>query len=659
MRSVSIRYAGPILFLVPVVIVVVGFGLLASWQGRRVVNDLTGQVVNQAANRVEEQLDSYLTTAVRVTDLTASMIAGGDLDPSDLRAWRPDLVRQLSAFEAVNSLTFGTPDGEATWIIRYPGEEGLEFAIKDDQTGDAIVEYRVNPEGTTGDRLGSYSYDPRRRPWYQAAEEAGEPTWSDVYPWVRGDGGTSTLGLAFVRPIRDESGALLGVLSSDVGLLAVSEFLGGLEVSSNGQAFLIGPDGGLLATSSGIPVVGPGGVQVQAAEADDPLLKAIVRQVEARGGSFGAIESRTLLDLSLDGAGHRVEIEPLSNPLGLDWRLVVVVPEADVMGGVDSLRRQAARIGALVAALTLVLGVVASLRMVRPVLTLVEGVRKIGEGDLGHRVDAGGAREFALLSTELNRMAEGLKDRLRLRHSLALAMEIQQKLLPAETPELPGLDIAGHSTYCDETGGDYYDFLGLDETAQGDLIVVLGDVMGHGIAAALLMATARGVLRSRAAESGSLGQLLNHVNRQLEEDTGGERFMTMILMVVDAKRRSIRWASAGHDAPIIYDPAADTFLELPNINGLPLGLMDASDYQEATQDQLSEGQIVLVGTDGIWETRNSDNDEYGKDRLQEVIRAHRNEPAARISDAITDALKHFRGDSHQDDDITFVLVKLT
>lgn len=263
-----------------------------------------------------------------------------------------------------------------------------------------------------------------------------------------------------------------------------------------------------------------------------------------------------------------------------------------------------------------------------------------------------------MLSTEVNQMAEALKDRLRLRQSLALAMEIQQKLLPEETPALPGLDIAGHSTYCDETGGDYYDFLELDETTQGDLIVVLGDVMGHGIAAALLMATARGVLRTRASESGSLGQLLTHVNRQLEADTGGERFMTMILMVVDASRHAIRWASAGHDAPIVYDPQSDAFLDLPNINGLPLGLLDDSEYEEAVWDGLGSGHIVLLGTDGIWETRNPSEEEFGKDRLRDIIRAHRDEPSERISEAITDALKHYRGDSHQDDDITFVVVKL-
>ncbi|WP_169976855.1 SpoIIE family protein phosphatase [Tautonia rosea] len=659
MRSVSIRTIGPILVLIPVAVVVLGFGLLASWQGKRVVDDLTGQVVDQAARRVEEQLDRYLATAVQVTELTASMVAGGDLNPAKLRDWRPDLVRQLSAFGAINSVAFGTPEGSATWVIRYPGEPGMEYAIKDDQTGDEIVEYRVmDSSGVPGDRIGSYVYDPRVRPWYETAEEAGVPTWSAVYPWVRSNSDTATLGLAFGRTVQDSEGRLLGVVASDVGLLAVSEFLSGLEVSETGRAFLVGPDGGLLATSSGAPVIGPGGSQVEAIASDDPMIRAIARRISDQAGSFGAIDDRLQFELTLDEQRHRIEVEPLRDVQGLDWRLAVIVPEADVMGGVQEMRRQALGIGLLVVGLTLGLGIAASLRLVRPIVELVEGVRTIGGGDLDHRVRVEGAREFAMLSTELNQMAEALKDRLRLRQSLALAMEIQQKLLPEETPTLPGLDIAGHSTYCDETGGDYYDFLELDETTQGDLIVVLGDVMGHGIAAALLMATARGVLRTRASESGSLGQLLTHVNRQLEADTGGERFMTMILMVVDAPHHAIRWASAGHDAPIVYDPQRDAFVDLPNINGLPLGLMDDSAYEEGVWDGLGPGHIVLLGTDGIWETRSPDEEEFGKDRLCAIIRAHRDEPSERISEAINDALKQFRGDSHQDDDITFVVVKL-
>ena len=658
MSRISIRYAGPILFVVPVLVAVAAMAALASWEVEGTVDDLVGQVVDQATSRVEQRLDADLSQAVRLTDEVALMIAEGVLDPAALRDWRPDFRRKLNAFTSVNSLTFGTPEGSATWVIRYPGEPGLEHAIRDAETGEEVVETRLGNDGTLGDRIGSYAYDPRGRPWYKAAIAAGGPTWSAIYPWVRGEGGTSTIGIAYARPIRDADGQLLGVLDADVALDSLSGFLARVGVSKSGQAMLVGPDGALIAASAVVPVLDDGGGRVPASEAGDPLLRAAARLVTAEVGSFEAVDHRLRSRLEHEGLGYRVEVEPLDNPWDLDWRTLVIVPEADVMGGVAALRRRAWLVGALIALGALALGMLASQAMVRPVVGITTAVQALGAGDLDHRVEVDGAREFVDLSGALNRMAADLKDRLRVRHSLALAMEIQQRLLPASTPSIPGLEIAGHSTYCDETGGDYYDFLELDETAQGDLVVVLGDVMGHGIAAALLMATARGVLRSRATDPGSLGQLLTHVNRQLEADTGGERFMTMILLVVDARERSIRWASAGHDAPIVYDPRADEFLELPEINGLPLGVMDDSEYGEASHPGLPPGALVLVGTDGIWETRDPGGTEYGKDRLCEIIRENRDAPVDQISDAINAALRQYRADADQDDDITFVLARL-
>src|SRR5262249_23938033 len=161
-------------------------------------------------------------------------------------------------------------------------------------------------------------------------------------------------------------------------------------------------------------------------------------------------------------------------------------------------------------------------------------------------------------------------DRLRLRHSLGVAMEVQQRLLPAGAPQVRGLDVAGHSTYCDETGGDYYDFLVLDKAAPDVVLVALGDVMGHGGAAALVMAGVRAVLRDRAA-GGSLAELMSRLNQVIAADHHGDRFMTMHLSVIEGGTRTMRWVSAGHDPAIVFDPSADRFEEVGE-GELPLGI---------------------------------------------------------------------------------------
>jgi sigma-B regulation protein RsbU (phosphoserine phosphatase) len=254
-------------------------------------------------------------------------------------------------------------------------------------------------------------------------------------------------------------------------------------------------------------------------------------------------------------------------------------------------------------------------------------------------------------------MIADLRDRLRLRHSLGIAMEVQQRLLPAAAPTVPGLDVAGHSTYCDETGGDYYDFLVLDKAAPGAVLVALGDVMGHGVAAALVMAGVRAVLRDRAVAAGDLAELLGRLNRLISVDHGGDRFMTMHLSVIDSKTGTMRWVSAGHDPVIVYDPANGQFEEVGE-GDLPLGVMDDTAYREQTSAPFRPGQILFIGTDGVWEMPNDAGEQFGKERLRAVLREAAVGSANDIANVLRDRLAKFRGAARSVDDVTFVVIKV-
>ena len=156
--------------------------------------------------------------------------------------------------------------------------------------------------------------------------------------------------------------------------------------------------------------------------------------------------------------------------------------------------------------------------------------------------------------------------------SLALAGEIQKSLLPQKNPKIPGLDIAGKNITCDEIGGDYFDFLLDLECRDNHLDVVVGDVTGHGVDAALLMTSARAFLRMRASQCGGISQIVTEMNRHLTLDifhTG--RFMTMFYMSIDVENKNLSWVRAGHDPAIIYDPSVDQFEELKG-TGLALGV---------------------------------------------------------------------------------------
>jgi sigma-B regulation protein RsbU (phosphoserine phosphatase) len=254
-------------------------------------------------------------------------------------------------------------------------------------------------------------------------------------------------------------------------------------------------------------------------------------------------------------------------------------------------------------------------------------------------------------------MVPQLQDRMRLRQSLALAMEVQQHLLPSGPPQIEGLDVAGQSIYCDQTGGDYYDYLDLSELEPGLLGVAIGDVTGHGIAAALMMTTGRALLRSRALQPGSLAELMNDLNRYLAADMSRGRFMTLFYMVMEARTRQVRWVSGGHDPAIIYDPASGKFSELAG-GDVPLGVDASWQYHELGPVELKPGQTILLGTDGIWESRDPQGEFFGKEALREVIRRHAQAPAGQISRAVTDTLAQFRKERAQEDDVTLVVIKL-
>ncbi|MGD2185872.1 MAG: PP2C family protein-serine/threonine phosphatase [Desulfobacterales bacterium] len=247
----------------------------------------------------------------------------------------------------------------------------------------------------------------------------------------------------------------------------------------------------------------------------------------------------------------------------------------------------------------------------------------------------------------------------RMLSALEVAEEVQQNLLPKEIPIIEGLDIAAKSIYCNKTGGDFYDFLNVSQDSDHKFTVVVGDVSGHGIAAGLLMTTARALIRSRAAQPGNLSQIVNEVNRNLTLDvheTG--RFTTLFYLMVDPVKHLLKWVRAGHDAALVYDPANDSFEELYG-SGLAMGLDETYQYEENQRTDLRKGQVIFIGTDGIWETFNLIKKPFGKEPLKEIIRHKAASSANEIMNHILEALDHFRQGQEPEDDVTAVVVKIT
>ncbi len=250
------------------------------------------------------------------------------------------------------------------------------------------------------------------------------------------------------------------------------------------------------------------------------------------------------------------------------------------------------------------------------------------------------------------------KEHRRVRHSLSLAMEVQQSLLPRANPTVKELDITGRSVYCDETGGDYYDFLDGDLHGEGKIKVVVGDVSDHGIPSALLMATARAIIREHSSRQGRIAEIASDVNRQLFKDVEESgRFMTMFYAAIDSQNKRMHWLNAGHEPALVYDPETDSFDNLAGGGSLPLGILEEAEYTEEQRD-IAPGQIIIILTDGILEARNRYGEMLGKDALQNIIRRNASASSAKILQAVFTALDLFRQGVKSEDDMTLVVIKV-
>jgi serine phosphatase RsbU (regulator of sigma subunit) len=244
--------------------------------------------------------------------------------------------------------------------------------------------------------------------------------------------------------------------------------------------------------------------------------------------------------------------------------------------------------------------------------------------------------------------------------SMAQASEVQRNLVPKDHLTTEGLEIAGQSQWCDETGGDYYDFFSRRVSGKPHTGIVIGDVTGHGISSALLMTTARAFLRERITAPGSTAAIMTDVNRHLARDVDGtNRFMSMFYCEIDERRRNIFWTRAGHDPALIYTPGSDTIDELAGPGfPLPLGVMETAVYEESRRE-VQPGQVIVISTDGIWEARNPQGEYFGKNRLMTLVREQADNSATEMARSIIETLDTFRHPQPSEDDATLVVIKIT
>lgn len=294
-------------------------------------------------------------------------------------------------------------------------------------------------------------------------------------------------------------------------------------------------------------------------------------------------------------------------------------------------------------------------RLTRPLTQLSDAIEQVSAGDLTTTVPVGPNDEIGKVGRHFNEMVGVLREREQLRRTLRMAAIVQQHLLPDQAPEFPGYDIHGMTWPCDETGGDYFDYVRVGET----LVVVLGDASGHGVPAALIMASTRSTVRAFLRDDNpDLAVVLHRVNQQLVHDTPAAAFFTLALLRIDRTTGAVSYASAGHE-PILIARRHGVVEQLP-ATGIPLGIDPDARWTAATAAPLAPGEVLLMSSDGLREcaSASAGHDEmYGLQRAADrLLRVTRLSAAGCVADLYDDT-RQFLAGGRPADDLTLVVVR--
>lgn len=345
---------------------------------------------------------------------------------------------------------------------------------------------------------------------------------------------------------------------------------------------------------------------------------------------------------------------------------VIVLDRTEGLRKIRQNREELLRYTALIGGFAVLLAYVLAWMVARRIKRIIRQTEEVGKGNLEVEFPSAGYDEIGILSDSLNRMTHGLKEREEMKGELLAAEEIQKRLLPEKLPSNLGDAVEFGAFYkaMAGVGGDYYDFIELSST---EVALCVGDVSNHGVGPAIVMSLFRAQVRSilRKGER-DLRKILLELNEYLYSDTPDHIFVTFFIAIYDRNTSKMRYASAGHVKPLLYDASEKKLRELPG-GGLPIG-MDENSFFETTIEpksfQMDPGDLFFQYTDGLDEARNPQNVMYGKERIFQMLVANSQKSPTQVIKTVVDDLDAYTGKSigsegfsELSDDIAMIAMK--
>ena len=636
--------------------------------------DAARSFVEEKAVTIDERLKSFVRAVDEMAAYTAYLYEHPDRfvprpvpTPDELVAGGLPNGPTLHYLPATKDIA-GTP--EATRENALLGNLEGVFAAVLANTPEISSVYTAHESGANigydqyaADKAGIGAFDCRGLDWYVTAKRTDSLYVSETYPDSFGRGLTVTM----ARPIT-VNGAFGGVLGVDLLIESINKEILNTQFGAGGYAMLFSEDGSAISAR---------GLSEENSAPDALLGTQADAALEAmRASETGAVRSE------IGGEPVYILFAPVATTR---WKLTVVMPVGEILApaarssaAIDEIIRGArADMGDIIGNLNFIMvGAFAALaaafiaivrgacgRISRPILKLSEDVRQIGEGKLDYRPDIHTGDEIELLSRSFERMTASLRDYIenltrvtaekeRIGAELGVATRIQASMLPCifpPFPDRPEFDIYATMTPAKEVGGDFYDFFMVD----GDhLAVVIADVSGKGIPAALFMMTAKTLVKTLAQTGLSPAQVFTEANARLSENNDAGMFVTAWMGVLEISTGRFAYVNAGHNPPLIRRAGGD-FQFLRSRAAFVLAGMEGIRYRQE-EALFSPGDMLYIYTDGVTEATDPEDRLYGDERLMRVLNAQRTPDLAAILRSVKEDVDAFAAGAPQFDDITML-----
>jgi|GEM_PF-3320026 len=398
-------------FVSQIILAVSLVGWLSLRNGQRAVNNVADQLRQETIARINQNLVSYLDAAQQTTQANADAISSGLLSVENFEPWNSHLWRQTLRSPSLSLIGLGL-ETKGVIVTDRSGKDGkILIRVSEESNGYNLQGYALNPAGEREKIVATTKdYDPRTRSWYKGAAQARKPVWSPIFTQYL----NNILSITRSYPVIDQQGRLQGVLLSTVLLDQVGDFLQNLKVGKTGQTFIMERSGFLVASSTKLPLTTDGDKpqRIKAIESSDRITQTTAQYLANKFGELQNITTPQQLDFSIQNEKQFLQVVPFQDSAGIDWLIVVVVPEADFMGEVNAIQRSTILLCLAAAIVATLIGLFTSQWLARPIIRLAVAARAVAEGSWDESLPIEREDELGILAEAFNRMVGKLQQSL-------------------------------------------------------------------------------------------------------------------------------------------------------------------------------------------------------------------------------------------------------